>query len=89
MPVSPTLAVSAPSSLPSLTVSPNPASAVVTVSGLPDGSRLALYDIYGRLVLNSELRTPNSALNVASLPDGIYILRAPGTPTATKLIIKH
>ncbi len=71
---------------------PNPASDNVTVSGLPEGSHMELYDASGRQL--SEFRIQNSEfrIDVSSLTSGLYLLRAiapDGTIHSTKLIISH
>lgn len=65
-----------------LTVYPNPASDQVTVSGLPEGSLIEIYDAYGRLVISSF----NSQFSILNLKPGFYILRS---AEKTAKIIKH
>ena len=67
---------------------PNPASTIVNISGLADGSTYNIYDIHGRLLLSG---TGNS-IDVSQLRDGFYIVRIAnpdGSAHATKLIVKH
>lgn len=71
-----------------LTVYPNPASESVTIGGLPEGSRVDLYDAMGRLVFS----TPRFSFSTSNMPNGLYLLRcvAPtGAVHSEKLIIRH
>ena len=71
-----------------VTIYPNPASEQVTVSGLPEGSRVELYDAMGRRINVST----HQRINVSTIPSGIYLLRciAPdGVVHTEKLIIRH
>lgn len=71
---------------------PNPASDRVWVEGFPIGSRIELYDTFGRTVLRSQLTTLRTPLTTSGLPNGLYLLRvvAPdGAERTTKLIVKH
>jgi alpha-tubulin suppressor-like RCC1 family protein len=63
---------------------PNPASGPVQALGLPTGASLALYDALGRLV-----RPAATALNVAGLAPGVYIVRtqAPGQPVQSARLL--
>ena len=65
-----------------LTVYPNPASDQVTVSGLPEGSLIEIYDAYGRLVISSF----NSQFSILNLKPGLYLL---SSAERTAKIIKH
>jgi len=71
-----------------VTIYPNPARERVTVSGLPEGSRVELYDAMGRRINEST----HQRINVSTIPSGIYLLRciAPdGVVHTEKLIIRH
>ena len=63
-------------------ISPNPCTDRVTVTGLPEGSLLELYDAYGRL----QLTTHRPSFIISGLPAGIYLLR---TPLGTTKIVKR
>ena len=70
------------------TVYPNPASDWLQIDGVAVDTRLTLYDVQGRTVATGTGRS----LDVASLPGGLYLLRAvePGGRAATaRVIIKH
>lgn len=70
------------------TVGPNPASDEVSVYGLPEGSRVELYDMMGRRMM----ATSDSRLSTAELPTGLYLLRAftpQGFVGTCKIMIQH
>ena len=76
------------STLHSPLVYPNPASDIIHIDGLSIGSRIELYDTFGRKIL-STLHSPLSTLN---FPNGLYLLRivAPdGSTHTSRLIIQH
>lgn len=55
---------------PTLTVYPNPTNGHITIGGMPEGSRIELYDATGRLVKVSTDRH----INISNCPAGVYIL---------------
>ena len=57
--------------LPTVAVYPNPASDLLTIVGA-NNTTYNIYDVTGRTVANGE--TGNSAINVSSLPSGMYIV---------------
>jgi photosystem II stability/assembly factor-like uncharacterized protein len=60
------------------TVYPNPAGRVLHIEGLTaatDGD-YSLYDVTGALVKSFRVAAPSAAVDIAELPDGIYLLRA-------------
>ncbi len=61
---------------------PNPTTDQVTVSGLPEGSPIELYDAYGRRVISSF----NSQFSILNLKNGLYLLR---TAVGTAKVIKR
>ena len=65
-----------------LWIYPNPATDVLYVHGIPDGTPVELYDMQGRCVLKAF----NNQLSVSSLPAGVYLLRAGGS--CSKIIKK-
>ena len=72
-------------------VSPNPAVEHVAIHGLPDGSRIELYDATGRKVMENRAMG-TMEMDVSRWAQGIYLLRciAPdGTVHTEKLIIRH
>ena len=71
-----------------LSIYPNPASEWVRVEGLPVGTRIELYDTFGRRVYQSF----TSQLSTISYPNGLYLLRATspeGEVYTHKLLIHH
>lgn len=69
-------------------VYPNPARERVTIKGLPEGSRVEVYDAMGRKVMESW----TAEVDAGHLAQGIYLLRctAPdGFVHTEKLIIRH
>ncbi len=60
---------------PAPTLSPNPVSDILTISGLPPASAVSIYTPMGQLAY-SALLPEDSRLDVHALPPGLYILRA-------------
>ena len=56
---------------PTLTVYPNPTNGDITIGGMPEGSRIEIYDATGCLVKVSTDRH----INISNCPAGVYILR--------------
>ena len=54
-----------------LNVYPNPTNGHITIAGMPEGSRIELYDATGRLVKASM----SQHVNLSPYPTGVYILR--------------
>ena len=54
-----------------LNVYPNPTNGYITIGGMPEGSRIELYDATGRLVKAST----SHLVNISACPAGVYILR--------------
>ena len=60
----------------SLQVSPNPASAYVTIRGdFSPGAIAELHDVSGRLIRMESLSSNNFSLSVKDLPTGLYLLK--------------
>ena len=61
-----------------MAVYPNPASGQITVTGGPEWERVAIVDLHGRSVVDSNLEYPSSSvtLNSGRLPTGLYVIRA-------------
>ena len=67
---------------------PNPTSDIVHVKGLPEGSRIELFDASGRRVHSNS----NFQFSIFNFPNGLYLLRAitpDGAYHTEKLIIHH
>ncbi len=69
-----------------LRVFPNPASELLTVSNIQNGSQVMLFDVAGNLVLKHEVYGTELTLNVGELNSGIYIIKV-GSNT-TRVVIK-
>ena len=75
----------------SVTLSPNPAATVATLAGMVPGTEVTLVDINGRSLAVWRTEGESLDIEVASLPEGLYILRAttPDGTVARKLIVRH
>lgn len=69
-----------------LRVYPNPATKMLYVSGVSESKTIQLFDISGRKVMTVPVNAGTATLDLAPLPQGIYILRADG---AVRRIIKR
>lgn len=69
-----------------LRVYPNPATKMLYVSGVSESNTIQLFDISGRNVMTVPVNAGTATLDLAPLPQGIYILRADG---AVRRIIKR
>jgi hypothetical protein len=58
-------------------VFPNPVNNVVNINltGYTGKSDLSLFDVNGRIVLNRQVSTQNTPLDISALPAGVYMLR--------------
>lgn len=77
---------------PSLTLSPNPATGVVTIGGLTDHpAQVQLIDVTGRVAMAAMLGSGSDKIDVQSLPAGCYTVRLlqQGTLSTTKLIVER
>ncbi|HXB11029.1 MAG TPA: T9SS type A sorting domain-containing protein, partial [Bacteroidia bacterium] len=54
---------------------PNPNNGQFTISGLTKGSTLLLYNDIGMLVSNGQVSDETMQLNIASMPNGVYMVR--------------
>lgn len=52
---------------------PNPATSIVTVEGLPNGSQIQLTDITGKMLIS----TTQHSLHIQHLSSGVYIIKTP------------
>ena len=71
-----------------MAIYPNPANNMVTISNLPTGSIVNIYDIHGHKAASATSNT----IDTRQLPNGFYIMNIvspDGATHATKLIIKH
>lgn len=72
---------------PMLAVSPNPASASVTLSGLTPGLRVKVYDATGREWLSVESYGTTATLDISRWPRGVYVVESTGC-RRSKLVIE-
>jgi hypothetical protein len=56
-------------------VYPNPTSGVVTIDGLKTNAQIVVCNSLGQEVLESNLKSRKTNLDLSSLPDGLYIIR--------------
>ncbi|NND63887.1 MAG: T9SS type A sorting domain-containing protein, partial [Flavobacteriaceae bacterium] len=66
---------------------PNPANNTVNIASTEAGSKLvAVYDVLGKLVINTELNT--DTLDISRLTSGVYIVKiTQGNATSTKKLV--
>ena len=55
-----------------LTLHPNPSSTHITVSGAAPNSTATITNLHGQVILQSEIRNPQSEISVEPLPAGLY-----------------
>ena len=60
-----------------LSVYPNPSSGKITMRTSGTGI-LAVCDLYGKEMLHQEISEPNTTIDIASLPGGLYLLKLSG-----------
>jgi len=83
------LAVQAPSVPISVTLSPNPSTGTVQISGMPDQAReISVLDVLGKTVIDFEHSAPTMTLDLSKHPKGTYYFRfLVGTTVTTKAIV--
>ncbi len=74
--------------IPTITISPNPASDIINISSSEVIQTLSLYDIMGRVVSHSSYNSKDVTLPIAMLSSGIYILKINNTLTRKIEVIK-
>lgn len=67
-------------------VYPNPTTGLLHVSGVGEADAVQLFDITGRRVMAVSANAGSAVIDLAPLPQGIYILRAGG---AVHRVVKH
>lgn len=67
-------------------VLPNPASSKVTVTGLGNAKQLVLTNAAGAIVQRYNVTAPQMELNIASLPDGMYVIRILQSDGSTQVL---
>lgn len=58
-----------------LIIYPNPANELLNIQGLEMGSKIELYDVMGRLVLQQECNSTTTKQDVEYLTSGVYTLK--------------
>ena len=58
-----------------MTIYPNPTNDILTIKDIPIPSRLNIYDIQGKLIINIQLNSTTETINVANLAVGIYTVK--------------
>lgn len=70
-------------------IHPNPATSSVTVSNVPNNSRIRILDNFGKLIYQTENSTNETTINTANFSNGVYIIQVTnkGSISNIKLII--
>lgn len=55
-----------------ISIYPNPGTDIVTIKGMTFSGKIQLYDMIGRLVLEQDLRSPLSTIDISQLSNGVY-----------------
>ncbi|QEC44580.1 T9SS type A sorting domain-containing protein [Pseudobacter ginsenosidimutans] len=73
-----------------ITMSPNPASDIVTIKGLTGSNRIQLLDVSGRLIQQFNSNDPIQKINISKLTKGVYMVRIlkDGQVTVTLKLLK-
>jgi len=84
-----TLGIDEVTVLDTVSLYPNPSSAVFHIKGLQETSQIKIYDINGRTILTTSI-TNNQSVDVSNLSKGMYLVNIsnPKGQTTKKLIIK-
>lgn len=74
----------------SISVSPNPATSVVSLNGLPDGMHhVEIHNSLGQIVVSCVLGGTSSMLDITFLPRGVYTIIVKESPNGIIRIVKH
>jgi hypothetical protein len=57
-------------------VYPNPASDMISITGLPAGAGIEITDMAGKVLLTRSTLNDPAKIDISSLPKGIYLLRS-------------
>jgi hypothetical protein len=60
----------------SFSLYPNPASDIITVSGLPVNSEIRIMDLTGKQMMTEKMLNTINTFDIHNLPQGVYILRS-------------
>ena len=77
--------------LPSIILSPNPASSTLTVSGLSQAGMLSIFDCSGSNLFSTTTQNTSIRLSVSQFPEGVYIIRFSNSKNTVckKLLVRH
>jgi hypothetical protein len=67
---------------------PNPANDIINLSGISVNSDIFVYDVTGKIVLQTRSNSNKMVINVAPLERGVYIIRNGATNESLRLTIK-
>ncbi len=67
---------------------PNPANDIINLTGLTNNSDILVYDVTGKIVLQTRANSSKMVLNVAPLERGVYVIRNSATNESLRLTIK-
>ncbi|MBX2948671.1 MAG: T9SS type A sorting domain-containing protein [Crocinitomicaceae bacterium] len=83
------LSINQPDNEPDVKLYPNPATDVLTISGLQNGDSVHLSDIMGKTVYTAISNEQSNTIDTRDFPTGIYLLRVEtnGTTNTKKLMI--
>jgi CubicO group peptidase (beta-lactamase class C family) len=59
-----------------ISVYPNPATGLITVSGLPVNSEIQIMDLTGKLLMTMETMNTTATFDIRNLPQGLYFIRS-------------
>lgn len=68
------------------TLYPNPAHGTVTIGGLQAGSKVAIYDVSGRLVKNFTATSASQQVDISNLAAGVYFVKIAGDRSLTFIV---
>jgi hypothetical protein len=73
----------------SLRVFPNPTSGNITIAGIESGTALEVYNVLGARILQRQLSSGQTQMDISTLPSGVYMFRltdADGSSVVKKVI---
>ncbi len=75
----------------SINLYPNPSNHKITIENLPVNATISIYDIYGRTVCTQQAKSTIVALDITTLPNGIYYVQIEneGKIANKKLVVNH
>jgi len=77
--------------LPSITVFPNPVANILNISGVAIGSGISVLDLTGKILISTQLDSPNAIeLDLTNFDSGVYLVRVgEGSQVVTRRIVKQ